>query len=177
MLKKFTVFCVFFAGVQAKSEESSKLEEALSLLQKATMLLREVEANLDQVQLTDDDYKRAVELVKEGKYEIARKILVPFSKGNSEKSLQSMFWIGYCFMCEKAHEKAIFAFVSFLNRSADFPSMSNLLTEMKKNANKNLVKCFEKLGRPADAIAILKRMETEFPDLKDYIAAELARLE
>lgn len=173
---KFLYLCAFCFFANGKSEEAKKLEEALNLLQKATVMLREIESNLDPVSFDESDYKLAIEHVKDGKYELARKILAPFSKGNSEKSAQALFWIGYCFMNEKNYEKSIFAFVSFLNRVGEFVA-NDMLAEMKKNANKNLVRCFEKLGRPADACAILKRMETEYPELQEYVQSELARLQ
>lgn len=152
-----------------KNPHSLKIEKAMKLMQEAMMLLKETQITLEEKDKLDPaKFHEALNNIKNGNYELAKSALVAFSKEEDEFAMQALYWLGVCFMEEKNFEKAMIAFLSFLNK-ASTTDLLGKTSEMKKAANKYLVRCFQKLNRPVDACAILEKMEKEFPNEIEYV--------
>ena len=170
MRKYLLLLTVFFlAPAFAKNEQSVKIDKAIKMIQEAMILLKEVSTTIDEQEVLDpSNFQRALDSIKEGKYEQAKQTLIVFSKGNDEKALQALYWLGVCFLEEKNYEKAMVTFVSFLNKIED-AELTGMNSDMKKSASKYLVRCFERLYRPIDACAVVSKIEKEYPNEVEYV--------
>jgi|GEM_PF-2912904 len=156
--------------IEAKTENSARIEKAARLLQEAMILLKEAESGIDENEILDPaNYRKAIEYLKEGKYELAKQIFAVFTKSDGERAVHSVYYLGICFLEEKNYEKAMLTFVNFLSKIDNF-DISGVNSDMRKMANKYLVRCFERLGRPIDACAIVARIEKEYPsECEEYV--------
>ncbi len=170
------LFLIIIFSTIAESENTKKLEEASEMMRKAMILLKEVSAQMElQNECNPQKYQDAIDAMRSGKFEQARKWLVPFSKTVGEKAIHSIYWIGHCFFQEKQYEKAVIMFSNFLSR-VDEIDCSGITSDMKKQANKHLVSCFVFLYRPIDAHAVLDKIEQNYPSDHEYVQEMRAKI-
>lgn len=164
-----SILCAPFC-IEAKTENSARIEKATKLLQEAMILLKEAESGIDEHEILDPaNYQKAIEYLKEGKHDLAKQIFAVFTKTEGERAVHAVYYLGMCFLEEKNYEKAMLTFVSFLSKIDNF-DISGINSDMRKMANKYLVRCFERLQRPIDACAIVTRIEKEYPnECEEYV--------
>lgn len=155
-------------GAVGKNPQVAKINEAMKLLNQAMILLKEASIMADEEEILDPaNYQKALDYMKEGKFDQAKQILIVFSRKDDQKGYQAFYWLGICLLEEKSYEKAMLAFTSYLNKIGQ-SELIGMNLDMKKMAYKYLVRCYERLHRPIDACAIIDKFEHEFANEQEY---------
>ncbi len=138
--------------------ELSKLRGEVQLLQSSTRVTKEVEQARKKVAQGEVDlYQQALDLIKQNKFNEAKKVLKAFiqKRPHSKRVANAYFWIGECEYRLQRYEEAILEYQKVISQ---FPKSNKVPDALLKQGL-----AFARLGDIESAKIVLNKLVRKFP--------------